>query len=133
MNTNDCIKLIRDIKVGYLATCDNNFQPYVRPIDLGTVYNGNIFFSTYINTEKVNQITTVNKVELLFVQNNLQIRIIGTVDKVDNQKTFDRYMRDNKHISEMNKDVELILFCVKPKYAKYMLSDDTQYSIIQWQ
>lgn len=135
MNKQECIEIIKGIKIGYLATCDDNFQPYVRPIDMGTLYDGKIYFSTFDNTNKVNQINEINKVEAVFLHDYSQIRVEGVVEKIDDTKIIDNYMMDNKSISEMNDKSEgtkLIVYCITPRSVKYMASDVTSYSIISW-
>ena len=136
MNKEECISIIRTEKVGYLATCDKTCHPYVRPIDMGTVYDGYIYFSTFDNTDKINQLNQVRNVEAIFIHNYSQLRIEGIAEKVENKDIFCRFMNDNKSISEMNensKDSKLILYCIKPQKVKYMGSDDSAYTIISWE
>lgn len=135
MNKAECIDIIRTKKVGYLATCDKELQPYVRPIDMGTVYEGCIYFSTFDNTYKIVQLNQVKNVEAVFIHNYSQLRIEGTAEKVEDKAIIDRYMHDNRSICDMNDksvDSKLILYCIVPKKVKYMGADDKTYTIISW-
>lgn len=135
MNKEECISIIKTVKVGYLATCDKAFQPYVRPIDMGTVYDSCIYFSTFDNTDKIGQLNQVKNVEAIFTYNYSQLRIEGVADKVENKEIIDRFMNNNKSISEMNeKSVhnKLILYCIEPQKVKYMGADDKTYTLISW-
>lgn len=136
MNKEECISIIKTEKVGYLATCDKAFQPYARPIDMGTVYGGCIYFATFDNTDKIGQLNQVKNVEAIFIHNYSQLRIEGIAEKVENTEIIDRFMNDNKSISEMNEksvDSKLILYCIKPQKVKYMGADDKTYTFISWE
>lgn len=136
MNKCECIDIIKKVKIGYLATCDTNLQPYVRPIDMGTVYDSNIYFATFNNTNKIQQIANVNKVEVVFLYRYTQIRIIGIVEKIENIEMINRFMRDNRSISDLDnnsKEAKMILYCIVPICVRYMGNDDNYYSKIDWE
>lgn len=135
MDKRECIDVIRTVKVGYLATCNIYNQPFVRPVDMGTIYDGNIYFSTFDNTEKVKQLAECNKVEAIFIKNYNQIRIIGTAELITDIIVIDKFLADNKSIADMlhdNTETNLYIYKICPKSVNYMGGDDKCYSPISW-
>lgn len=135
MNKNEIIEAIRRIKIGYLATCDGNNQPYVRPMDMKTVYDGDIYFSTFCNTEKNRQIEKCQNVEAVFVENYRQFRIQGKAILIKSKEIREKFFKDNKGIAEMLKDGDdsvMLIYKLSVINVRYMGDDDETYSLIDW-
>ncbi len=135
MNKIECVGLVKNVKVGYLATCDKDCQPYVRPMDMKTVYGDDIYFSTFNNTDKIKQIEQCNKVEAIFIQNYTQLRIIGTAELIKDEDVRQKFLADNKGIADMltNGDSSnLLIYKITPKTVRYMGGNDTTYTLVPW-
>ncbi len=135
MNKKECIELVRKEKVGYLATSDKDSQPYVRPVDMKTVYGDDIYFSTFITADKIKQIEQCNKVEAIFVQNYTQLRIIGTAELIKDESTRQKFLADNKGIADMLENGDsssLLIYRIIPKTVRYMGGDDNTYTLVSW-
>jgi len=135
MNKNECIELIRSVKIGYLATSDKECQPYVRPIDMKTVYGDDIYFSTFSNTDKIKQIEQSNKVEAIFIQNYTQLRIIGIAELIADENVRGKFLADNKNIADMLENGDpssLLIYKITPKTVRKMGGNDTTYNLVPW-
>ncbi|MEF2966638.1 pyridoxamine 5'-phosphate oxidase family protein [Paenibacillus sp. M1] len=136
MNQEEFSKWIKDVSIAYLATYDSGKdQPYVRPVDAGTVYNGKIYFSTFSDTDKVKQINTCHNVELTYFDAGSQLRIAGRVEFVGEQAEQERFLADNPIISNTfsgEKRKQFTLFQVIPHEVRYMGEDDSVYTAVDW-
>lgn len=135
MDKGKCINFIQKVKIGYLATCDGDNQPYVRPVDMKTVYDGDIYFSTFSTTDKIRQIEKCSNVEILFLDGYLQLRIIGKAEHVKSSAMKERFLADNSGIAAMltgNNKEELYIYKIVPKVIRFMGEDDNVYKYIDW-
>ena len=105
-------------------------------MDMGTVYDGNIYFATFDNTDKVKQIAQQKKADALFYKDYSQLRIIGIIEEVKNTDIINRFMEDNKSIADMansSKESKMLVFKIIPKDVRFMGGDDTQYNKVVWE
>ncbi|MGP0579234.1 pyridoxamine 5'-phosphate oxidase family protein [Paenibacillus peoriae] len=136
MNQEQYSNWIKNVSIAYLATYDSsNNQPHVRPVDAGTVHNGYIYFSTFSNTDKVEQIRSCENVELTYFGDGAQLRMAGKVKRVSEKKEEDLFLEKNPMIKDTfsnEKRNQFVLFQVTPHAVKFMGEEDHQYSPVDW-
>ena len=135
MNREECLKQIKKIEIGYLATYDcTQKMPRVRPIDMGTQYNGLIYFSTFANTNKVKELESFKNVEVYFGNDDGQIRVNGEVNKVTDLTIRKKFLDDNKVMKDMFRDEnndDFVLYSINPILFRIMGSNDSEYNIVR--
>lgn len=136
MTKQKCIDSIKSIQIGYLATADETGQPYLRPVDMGTVLNEKIYFSTFNSTNKVKQISVNSKIEALFVTKNMeQYRVKGSAYINKDLIIEKEFLSVNPTIKKMfegkNKE-KFMLYVIDVDEFNYMGVEDNTYKKVNW-
>jgi len=135
MKYNDIIKFMSDLEVGYLATINKNVaRPSVRPLSF-QFYKGDIFFSTNNDTSKINELASCPAVEILFRQEDKQVRLVGHVEQVMDESIQGNFLKEYPFLSQIfegENRKKFTLFRVIPEMVKMMLNDELKYVETQW-
>lgn len=135
MNKKDCFKIIQEKKIGYLATFDvTKTTPRVRAVDIGTVYDNEIYFSTFKNTGKVSELDKSKKVEIFLLYDEGQIRIMGHAETIQDLDIKSRFLDDNLTMKDMFDNAEnsdFVLYKIVPEEIRYMDNNSSSYTYIE--
>jgi len=114
MTREDVINFIKQVHIAYLATVGENNTPRVRPVSINTVYDNDIYFFTFNNTRKVDEINSNPQVEAVWsnLQNLSQVRIRGKAVLVEDEAIIKRFKADVPKAVEMLPPGMEYLFCL---------------------
>jgi general stress protein 26 len=114
MTKDELIQFIKTTNIGFLATVAADGAPRVRPVGIHTVYGDDLFFFTFANTRKVEELKANPEVEVVWARNDTlsQVRIKGKASIVDDQATCDRFKADEPIVSRLLPPGAESLFCL---------------------
>ncbi|MFC1951072.1 pyridoxamine 5'-phosphate oxidase family protein [Chloroflexota bacterium] len=103
MTRDDVIALIKECHFGYLATVDVDNAPCVRPVGMDTVYDDGVYFFTFSNTRKANEISGNPMVEVAWCKpaDLAQVRIRGKAEPVTDEAVIKRFKGDNPIVAKV--------------------------------
>ena len=112
MERDKVIAYIQDVHFGYLATVDANHAPRVRPIGIHNIYGDNLYFFTFGNTRKVEEMEANPQVEVVWskMEEQSQVRIRGKVFVEEDEAVQQRFREDNPMVARILPEAAQHLF-----------------------
>ena len=103
MNTNECLKILREIKDVSFATVDENGYPQVRIIDVMIVEDEKLYFCTARGKEFYKQLIRDKRVAITGLNKEYQmVRLNGKAKKLEEQKKWiDRIFAENQSMNSV--------------------------------
>lgn len=114
MTRDQVIDHIMDVRFGYLATAGADGAPRVRPIGITTVCGDDLCFFTFTTTPKVAEMEANPRVEVVWskLEQVSQVRVSGTVSRVEDEATQQRFRQDNPFVAQLIPEGAEHLFCL---------------------
>ena len=104
MNEQEVIKVLKEERVGYFATVNENGHPRVRPFSVAKVKDGKIYFFTGSFKEVYKELKANPNVEFSIQGGGASIRVRGTVKFEDNEEIVNKFIDKNPGIRKLYKD-----------------------------
>lgn len=98
----DCFKLLREVIDATISTIDGDGNPQSRVIDIMHTDEETAYFLTGRGKRFYRQLENNNHVAIVGLLNNVSVRIIGEVEKLENQKEWiDLMFDENKYLNNV--------------------------------
>lgn len=137
MTREQVIALIEETRIGFLATVDADGAPHARPVDIGVIYEGEVYFSTFSDSRKVRQLEANSKVQVVWLSPNMsQVRLSGEAALVKDETVRKSYLEDNTDASQMftgEAYQKYQLYKIGPTDVEYLGPDDASYTLVHWE
>lgn len=103
MDQAEITRYIRESRIACLASVDEEGAPRVRPMGMGTVYDGRIYFFSFATTSKVSEFATDSRVEIVWSRpdEHSQVRVCGSVALEEDTCVVRRFRKDNPVVDRM--------------------------------
>ena len=118
MNTNECLKILREIRDVSFATVDEKGYPQVRIIDVMIVEDEKLYFCTARGKEFYKQLIRNKRVAIVGLNKEYQmVRLNGKAKKLEEQKKWiDRIFAENQSMNSVypgDSRYALEAFCIE--------------------
>ena len=103
MTRDEVIAFIQEVHFGYLATIGADNTPSVRPLGIYNIYGDDIYFFTFSNLPKCDEIAANPNVEVVWAKLDKisQVRIKGKASVVDDEAMKKQFIDDNPMVNQV--------------------------------